>query len=358
MEFRIDGDFLNSVKIHRQDAMKLVKYWRLDRFMNPMGGHGNDIYLDANETVFFGRELEYIKKRAYNKLYPAYLNTFFCPVDSEADTGSDSVTYESYDSYGEAAIVNDEATDYQQAEVVKDQTSTPVKTLGSFCKWNLQELRRSAMAVRSGLSSGGKSISQRKIDAALKAIAQKQEKIVAGGDEKHKLVGFFNNSNIQSVVTTADGTGGSSAWSTKDNEKIARDFFKIINQVRTGSNGIHVPNTVIMDLENHLILATNRIANTNVTLLSFLKKAYAESGLDLNIYAYPRINEGVADGNTRVIAYERNAENLQQEIPQQTEVFPPQQQGTAFKTFVRKRHGGVQIRYANAFASSTFTKSA
>ena len=48
--------------------------------------------MDANETVFFGRELENIKKRAYNKLYPAYLNTYFVPVDTEGDTGADTMT--------------------------------------------------------------------------------------------------------------------------------------------------------------------------------------------------------------------------------------------------------------------------
>ena len=89
MEFKIDGDFLNKIRVHRHDAMRLVKKWAIDRFYNPYAEPLSAHYFDANETVFFGRELENVKKRAYNKIYPAYLNSFFVPVDTEGDTGAE-----------------------------------------------------------------------------------------------------------------------------------------------------------------------------------------------------------------------------------------------------------------------------
>ena len=354
MEFKIDGDLLNKIKVHRHDAMKIVKKWGLDRFYNAYAEPQSEYYMDANETVFFGRELETVKKRAYNKLFPAYLNTFFVPVDTEGDTGTDVMTYETYESYGEAAIIDDEASDYQRSEIVKSQTSTPVRTIGEFCQWNLQELRRHAMAVRSGLTSGGKSLSQRKIDSAVRAIMQKQEKIVANGDAKYGLKGFFNSSDILAVTIPADGTSNSAKWADKTADLIQRDFDLLISGVRSRSNGVHMVNTVIMGIQNHLRLSTLRVPNTNVSILSYIKKVYEEGGTSLQIYGYPRIDEGLASGMSRIIAYERHPDNIQQEITQSLEVFPPQQKGTAFRVFCRKRHGGVQLRYQQAFRKAEF----
>lgn len=358
MEFKIDSHLLSQLGLQRTDAVGLVKKWGLDRHYNPYAPARSLTFMDADETVFFARELEYVKKRAYNKLYPSFLNTFFVPVDSEADTGADSITFESYDSRGEAAIIDDEARDYQRAEILKEQTTTKVKTIGQYVQWNLQELRRSAMAIRSGLSSGGKSISQRKIDAALRGIAQKQERIVAVGDSDAGLNGFFNNSVINAVTFGNAAGTSNSQWSAKSNDEIHKDIIDLFNKVRGDSQGVHVPNTIIVDIRNHTILSTKRIDNTNVTLLSFIKKSFSEAGLKLDIYGYPRVSEGLSVAQTRAIAYERNADNLQQEIPQPTEVFPPQQVGTAFRSFVRKRHGGVQIRYEGAFSKAEWAASA
>ena len=295
MEFRIDSHLLSQLGLQRTDAVGLVKKWGLDGFYNPYAPARSQTYMDADETVYFARELEYVKKRAYNKLYPSFLNTFFVPVDSEADTGSDSITWESLDSRGEAAIIDDEARDYQRAEIVKEQTTTKVKTIGQYVQWNLQELRRSAMAIRSGLSSGGKSISQRKIDAALRGIAQKQERIIAVGDADAGLNGFFNNASISSVVfANSASVSSSQKWSDKTNDEIHTDILQLFNKVRSDSQGVHVPNTIILDIKNHTILSTKRLPNTNVTLLSFVKKSFSEAGLKLDIYGYPRVAEGLS----------------------------------------------------------------
>ena len=351
MEFRVDGGLLEKIKVHRQDAPRLIQKWKLDRFMNVQVGANHPQYLDANETVFFGRELESFAKRAYNIIYPAYLNTFFVPVNSDGDTGADAHTYESYDSTGEANIIEDEASDYQRSEIKKDETTAPYRTIGQYCQWNLQELRRWTFAARSGLTSGGKSISQRKVEAVTLSIAQKQERIVAEGDSKFGLKGFFGSTDIPSYSFAADSTTNKNDWEGKDALKIAADVFGLISQVHEDSLGAHAVNTVIMGLKDLRILATTRVPNTNVTLISYLKKALSEAGQPVDFYGYTRINQGISDtANTRVLAYEKDPRNIQQMISQPLEILSPQQVGTAFKVFARKRHGGCEFRYAKSAA--------
>ena len=67
--------------------------------------------LDANESIFFARELEYVKSKAYDVKYPANNALALFPVSTEADAGADYISYESYDMIGMAKIIANYADD-------------------------------------------------------------------------------------------------------------------------------------------------------------------------------------------------------------------------------------------------------
>ena len=338
MEFRIDNGLLESCQLTRNDAMRLVDRQGTRRFLDAR-------ILDANETVFFAREIEFIKKRAYDVLYPEFKGPFFCPVSNEANTGSEKITYDQYDSTGEATVINNEATDYQDVDISKKQFSNSVKTIGSAVQWTLQDLRRFAMAAKSGRASAGRSFTQRKTDAGIKAIKQKEERIIAEGDAKSDLVGFYNNTNLQTVIFDADGDSNKARWESKDEDKIIRDFNKLVNAVQSTTLSVHLANTVILSSNYYTILNTKRIGNTNTSVLNYLLDVHKDKGLI--VAAYDWINVGLTNME-RLIAYQRGPDILTQEIPQPLEVFPPQQLGTSFRVILRERHGGVQIYYPKA----------
>ena len=277
-----------------------------------------------------------------------------CQVNTSVDTGADKITYEQYDSYGEANIVNNEATDYRDAEITKKQFSNDVRTIGNAVRWTMQDIRRWAMAARGGLTSSGRSFTQRKTDGAIKQIRQREESIVAQGDSAANLVGFYNNTNLISVTLATDGTGTSSAWDTKTVDQITRDFNLLVNMPQVTTNSTFTVDTVILDSKNYTLIATKRLgANNDSTVLEFLLKAHKEK--NLKVHAYDRVNLGVASGMTRAIAYQRSPNVLTQEIPQPIEILPPEREGASFKTILRERHGGVQIYYPKACARATFT---
>ena len=85
---------------------------------NQMNYDANDLrviensgHMDANESIFFARQLEYVKAQTYDIKYPAMnaLNLF--PVDTSAGAGAKTITYRQYDSVGAAKVIANYAQD-------------------------------------------------------------------------------------------------------------------------------------------------------------------------------------------------------------------------------------------------------
>jgi len=57
---------------------------------------------DANESIFFARQLEYIKGRTYDIQYPNLSALALFPVDTSAGAGANTITYRQYDTVGMA----------------------------------------------------------------------------------------------------------------------------------------------------------------------------------------------------------------------------------------------------------------
>lgn len=71
------------------------------------------LHFDSAEdaSVFFARELDYIKAETYDVLYPEFTANNLFPTSSEVDPGAQSVTFYSYDKSGFAKIIQNYATD-------------------------------------------------------------------------------------------------------------------------------------------------------------------------------------------------------------------------------------------------------
>ena len=73
---------------------------------------------DASDaSVFFARELDYVKSQSYDVEYPEFTALKLFPVSSEINPGAETVTYYSYDKTGMAKIISNYATDLPRADV-------------------------------------------------------------------------------------------------------------------------------------------------------------------------------------------------------------------------------------------------
>jgi hypothetical protein len=109
-------------------------------------------------SVFFARELDFVKSHAYDKEYPEFTALGLFPVSNEVDPGAESITYYAYDKTGIAKIISNYATDLPRADVKGEPHTAQVKSVGASYGYSVQEMRASRMA--------GKNLDSRKADAS------------------------------------------------------------------------------------------------------------------------------------------------------------------------------------------------
>ena len=114
--------------------------------------------LDAEESIFFSRELEHTKARAYERRYPEMKAFKFIPMTAEAGPGAETVTYQTYDEVGIMKFISDYASDLPRADVKGAEHTSRIRSAGNSYGYTIQEIRNARMA--------GKPLEQRRADAA------------------------------------------------------------------------------------------------------------------------------------------------------------------------------------------------
>jgi len=295
--------------------------------------------LDANESIFFARELEHIKARAYDILYPELKATRLIPVSTEAGPGAESITYQQYDSVGVMKIIADYADDLPRADVKGKEFTSTVKSLGGSYGYNVQEIRNARMA--------GKPLQQRKANAVRMANEQQVNKVAWFADGSSTwggMVGFFYNANTtKSAAPTGNWIGGAVSA-----DLIIADVNFAINKVPDVTNGVESVDTVLMpQLEYSHLASTPRSSTSDTTILEFLRRVHPGvtfEALNEAKAVSPNPRTGGAAVNL-LIAYKRNPDKITLEIPQPFEQFPAQERGLEFVVPAHSRIGGVIMYY-------------
>lgn len=291
--------------------------------------------LDADQTMFFARELEHIKAKSYDVRYPELKARSLIPVSNEAGSGAESITYYQYDMFGVAKIIGSYAKDLPRADVRGKKFTSTVESIATSYGYTLQDIRAAAMA--------NKPLEQRKANASRRAFEQKVNKIAFFGDADYDLPGFFSNPNVPNVAVANDGIAASTLWSAKTPDQILRDMNTTVNGIVSLTLGCEIPTTLLLPLAQYnAISSTARSALSDTTILEYF--------LDNN----PFIKEvdwvvelkGAGAGATDLmVAYKRDPDALTLEIPQEYEQLPVQEQGLEFLIPCHGRIGGTIMYY-------------
>ena len=297
----------------------------------------NTQVLDANESIFFERELENIKSQSKDILFPnlKIAEGLIIPISREASSADTTITYRQFDQAGIAMVVANYADDFPSAEISGKEFTSVIQSLGASFNYNIQEIRAAQQV--------GRPLQQRKADAARRSIMQKVEAIGFKGDADSGLKGFINNPNIQEFTLPADGTGGSTKLSTKTPDQILRDLNGMATQVSSVTKGVESPNIMLVPLDVWNDLMTRRIPDTNITVMQFfLQQSPHIQRVD---WLNQLTNANEAGTEDVIMMYDRSPEKLTLEIPVEFEQFAPQEVNMAFKVNVHSRIGGVIIYY-------------
>lgn len=294
--------------------------------------------LDANEGVFFARQLESIKSQAYDVKRPALSALRILPVSTSTPEGANTITYRQYDTVGMAKVIANYANDLPRADVTGKEFTSPIRSIGVSYGYNVQEIRAGNFS--------GVPLSAKKMTAAMRAHEERINALAWAGDTVSGLPGFLTNANIPAYTVAADGTGSSKLWSAKTADLIIRDVNAAINQVYTQSKGIHRTNRVLIPLAQYAyISSTPRSATTDTTILQFL----LANNPGVSIEGVLEMAGAGAGPTDVIVAGEFSIDNMQLEIPMMFKQYSPQQKGLEFEIPCESRFGGCIIEYPLAF---------
>lgn len=291
--------------------------------------------LDADESIFFQRELMAKKAKTYDILYPELRARSLFPISKEAGPGATSIQYEQHDMVGMAKIISSYADDLPRADIKGKEFISPVKSLGDSYGYNIQEIRSAKMA--------GKPLEQKRANSAKRAMLYQENQIALLGDTNTGLPGFLSNANVPLVVLAADGTGATTTFSTKTPDQIIRDLNKVVNSILSVSKGVEVADTVLLPIDQYTLISTTaRSSNSDTTILEYFKK---NNPMIKEVSWLNELDGAGAGGTDRMVVYTRNPDKLTMEVPQDFEQFPAQAKGLEFVIPCHMRVGGVIMYY-------------
>lgn len=301
---------------------------------------------DADDaSVFFARELDYVKTKAYDKLYPELNGLTVFPVTSEANPGAETITYYGYEKTGMAKIISNYATDLPRADVKGKPTTVPVKSIGASYGYSIQEMRASRMA--------GKSLDSKKAESARYAIDFAQNCIAWNGDKETGLIGVLSEGNDVPLYVIPQGASGKTDWASKTVDEIIADINGMFKQVARTTKKVEKPDTLAIPEEAFLELQGRRIDGTDSNLLSYLTKNIKglkeivscqeldPDSVDTNPYA-TATGEG---GKGVALLYKKDKDKFSIEIPLPFMQYPVQQQGLEMVVPCEARIAGAMFYY-------------
>jgi len=306
----------------------------------------NDGIMDADGAVFFQRQLELIKARSYDVRYPEFMARQVFPVSNDGGPGITTITYRTYDQAGAAKIINAYADDLPRADVGGKETSIPVRSVGISYGYNLDEINSSKLT--------GAGLDQRRANAARRAVEQTTNDIAFFGDSESGLPGFFSNPNIPTGDVV--DPGGGTEWVNKTPDQILFDINTLFADIFETTLMVERGNTLLLPpAQWSYIMSTPRSTNSDTTIGQYvaMNSPYLNSVDDiipLNECS-GSINPELA--SDAMVAYDRNPEKLQFEIPVELEFMPIQREGLEFVVPGRSRVAGVNVYYPLSIAIGT-----
>lgn len=299
----------------------------------------NNPHLDASESIFFTRELESVRAKAYDTKFAMFKARLFIPVTNEDDPGAETIVYEQYTEVGMAKIITNYASDLPRADVKGKEFRSPVRSIGDSYGYSLQEIRAAALAK--------KPLEVRKANAARRGIEQEIERIARTGDSANGLLGMLNQPNA-TAYTILNGVSGHPDWARKTPDEIIRDLGGIVTTIVTTTKEVEIPDTILLPTTQYNYIATTRMGDgSDVTILKFF---LGSNPYIKNIFPWQALDTAGSGSTTRMVAYRRDPDALQLVIPQEFEQLAPQQENLTTVIPCHARIGGVILYYPLSMA--------
>lgn len=290
----------------------------------------NFYHMDAAESAFFARQLEFIYTATYDIKYPELKARRFVPTSTAAHEGATTVTYRQFTEVGRARISSHKSDKPPRVDINGTEFSRPVREVEASYGWTVKEVKSAAMA--------GMDLNPRRGAACRRAIEREMDAIAALGAPLYGIVsGFLNEPN-----STVDASAGS--WVTPAApDTIIAEVTDMWKGIIDDTNEVETADTLLLPGREWAHVATTpRSATTDTTILEFIRKALPDL---MTVEPWYRLATAGAGGVRRAVMYRRSQDVLANEIPNEFEQLPVQPDGLQFVINCLASTAGVAVYY-------------
>lgn len=298
----------------------------------------NSPHLDAAENVFFQRELEQILTEQFDIKHAGLKARQLVPVDNSIDPGVETVTYDQFDTLGEAKRISDFSDNLPMVNVSGLQFSQRMQSYGAAFGYSLQEVKAAA--------SARKPLERMRAMAARKSLDLQLDNIASVGDTTAGLRGLLNLASPTSFTLGTKGAGGLT-WAVATADEILADLSGIVTQVVVDTKEVERPTRIVLPTAQfELIKNKARSTTSDTTVLSFFR----DTNPGIEVMSWERLAGAGAGSVDRMVAYDPNIMNVRLLMAVEFEQCPPQQRNMAFVVNCHMRTGGVIAPYPKSVA--------
>lgn len=291
------------------------------------------------DGISLGRELDYVKTKAYEVQYSELSGMRVVPVSREVPVWAESYTYRMWDEVGYAKIISNYADDLPRVDIYGKEFTARVRSLGDAYGYNLQELR--------AVAHTGISLDTRRATVARKAVDRKLNNIIWTGDADYGLQGLLTHPNLTHAAAAVKAAGGTS-WDKATGMEMYIDVATAINGVSERSQDIHKTNRVI--------LTSRKLQKLTQTFLSLQESgtktvmaAIKENFPDVSFVTAYELTGKAAGGTDMLIAGDFDLDNMSHEMVEDFNQLPAQARNLEWVVNCIARTGGVNVRFPLAF---------
>jgi len=283
---------------------------------------------------FYISQFANLESKIYEVLYADIIFDQLVPVDTSDPEWIDQVAYLSFDGATMAKFIAANGRDLPQVDIDASISYIPVGYAGNSYGYSLEELRKAA-ALRIPLDAS-------KARLAFRGARQFSQNLAFFGDAQRNMFGLFNHPNVPLDNSSID-------WTTATGAEIVADMNGLLTKVWNQSAQRHVPNTLLLPSNLWAIAANKRMdTGTDTTVLEFFRRNNTYTGVTgqpIDIRAVLWLNDAGVGGVPRMIAYEKNSDNLTMRMPIPWRALPPQATALRLEVPCEFKVSGVEFRY-------------
>lgn len=310
-----------------EDSVRVLSAMGLVDFKGPGVLRSNRA--DANETMFFTRQLEHVQVEVVEDEFPELKAKQLIPLRGGVNPGAQSFTWRQWSRVGLAKMIANYATDLPDMKMYGTEATTSIRTIGDKYSYSTQDIRSAMM--------GNVPLDSMYARYAREAYERKVDSVLALGDSTRNVPGFLKNSAVPLVTSGITGN-----WDGSTPAQILADLYAFAFSVWNASKQIHSPATLLLGGKEYQIIASTPFSSqVPDTILEVFMRS---STMIREVIPWLACEGAAANGtDNRAVAYTRDPRYLGYIEPLPFQSLPPQAHGLEFEVPCEGRVGGTVI---------------